>query len=115
MIKNILLYTGHSALVVALLVVCGTALGIAGTSLVELTEVVHPTTSDYIVMLIKSVPGLTVLGLVVYMFIQYLKHRDEDIRLLFMHTLATIDKTQEAITVNTKTLEELRLDIRRKS
>ena len=112
-INRVILYTGHSAWVVALLVTGGATLAIAATEVIDVISSQSPGTSDYISMLIKTVPALFILGGVVYMFIKYLEQRDKNLNLMLTRTLDTLNDTKEIIGNNTHTLNELRMDIRR--
>lgn len=105
---NVITYTGHGALIMALLVVGGTTLGITATEFINpvlVEPVIHK--GDYISLLIKTVPALSILGGVVYMFIRYLERRDGDLRNL-------LERTITALNDNSKALNDIRMDNRRK-
>jgi len=88
-----LLYTGHSAFIVCLLVVLGTSLAWG------LTEIVTVPTedADYLTLAIKTVPALTVLGVIVYLFIRYLEKRDKDLRDLLERTITTLSENNAVL------------------
>jgi len=91
MLKYIL-YTGHSALIVGMLVVLGTSLAWGLTEIVSVQD-----TPDYLTLAIKTVPALTVLGVIVYLFIRYLEKRDRDLRELLERTITALTASTEVI------------------
>ncbi len=97
-----LLYTGHNASLLAALMVVGTTLGIAATDLIPTTAVQQ---GDWISLLIKTVPSLSILGGVVYLFIRYLEQRDKEVRNL-------LERTINALNANSNALKDIQIQFR---
>jgi large-conductance mechanosensitive channel len=86
---------------VGLLVAGGTTLAMA------MTEVVIEPGVDYLTLAFKTVPALTVLGIIVYLFIRYLERRDRDLRDL-------LERTVTALTENAVILNEIKAELKKK-
>lgn len=95
-----LLYTGHNAAILASLMVVGTTLGIAATDLIPVTQ-----QGDWVSLLIKTVPSLSILGGVVYLFIRYLEQRDKEVRNL-------LERTINALNANSNALKDIQIQFR---
>jgi len=86
-----LLYTGHNAVILATIMVVGTTLGIAATDLIPVEQ------GDWVSLLIKTVPALSILGGVVYLFIRYLEQRDKEVRHLLERTINALNENSLAL------------------
>lgn len=79
-----------------------------GTTLaMAMTEVVIEPGVDYLTLAFKTVPALTVLGIIVYLFIRYLERRDRDLRDL-------LERTVTALTENAVILNEIKAELKKK-
>jgi len=113
-ITKLMLYTGHSAVWITVLVVVGTTLGLAATEIVTPIFIEpNATSSDYIIMLIKTVPALSVLGGVVYLFVKYLEARDRGLAKRNEEIEVLLERTINALTDNSKAISDMQMDIRR--